>query len=146
MTLSHEAFQAWLDRYVAAWKSYDPQAIGDLFADDAAYRYHPEDEPVRGRDRIVADWLESRDDAGTYDARYEPLAIDGDDHVASGWTRYFTSAGDLRDEYWNVYLVRFDPDGRATEVTEWWIRDREFARKAQQTAVDQALAKAGAAV
>ena len=34
------------------------EAIGDLFGDDAEYRYHPWDEPVIGRDAIVADWLE----------------------------------------------------------------------------------------
>ena len=102
MTLSHPAFQAWLDRYVAAWRSYDPAAIGDLFSEDATYRYHPEDEPVRGRGAIVASWLEDRDEPGTYDAHYEPLAIDGEEHVARGWSRYYTSGGDLRDEYWNI--------------------------------------------
>jgi hypothetical protein len=145
MTLSHPAFQAWLDRYVAAWKSYDPEAIGDLFSEDAAYRYHPEDEPVRGRARIVAAWLGSKDDPGTYDAHYEPLAIDGENHVSSGWSRYYTSSGDLRDEYWNVYLVRFDDDGRATDFTEWWAQDREFAHIAQVAAIDKALARAGGA-
>ena len=143
MTLSHEAFQAWLDRYVAAWKSYDPQAIGELFAQDATYRYHPEDEPVRGRDRIVASWLDSKDDPGTYDGHYEPLAIDGENHVSSGWTRYFTSGGEKRDEFWNIYLVRFDADGRATDFTEWWAQGRAFARAARQSAVDEALAKVG---
>ena len=37
--------QAWLDGYVAAWKSYDPAAIGDLFSADVEYRYHPLDGP-----------------------------------------------------------------------------------------------------
>lgn len=144
MTLSHEAFQAWLDRYVGAWKRYDSAAIGDLFSEDATYRYHPEDDPVRGRSAIVEDWLEERDEPGTYDARYEPLAIDplNGNHVASGWTRYLTSGGDLRDEYWNVFLVRFDDDGRATDFTEWWIQDREFAHMARVAAVDRALAQA----
>jgi hypothetical protein len=144
MTLSHPAFQAWLDRYVAAWKSYDPDAIGDLFSEHATYRYHPEDDPVEGRDAIVADWLRDQDEAGEYDARYEPLAIDASNgnHVASGWTRYLTSAGDLRDEYWNIYLVTFDDAGRAASFTEWWIQDREFAHMARVAAVDRALAKA----
>jgi hypothetical protein len=144
MTLSHEAFQAWLDRYVAAWKSYDPASIGDLFAVDATYRYHPEDDPVRGRAAIVEGWLRDRDEPGTYDGRYEPLAIDASNgnHVASGWSRYFTTAGDLRDEYWNVFLVRFDDAGRATDFTEWWIQDREFAHMARVAAVDRALAQA----
>ncbi len=56
MTLSHDDVQGWLDRYVEAWQSYDPGAIGDLFSADADYRYHPNDEPVRGRDAIVADY------------------------------------------------------------------------------------------
>jgi hypothetical protein len=143
-TLSHDAFQAWLDRYVAAWKGYDPQAIGELFSDGALYRYHPEDDPLEGRESIVADWLRDRDEPGTYDAHYEPLAIDpaNGNHVASGWTRYLTSAGDLRDEYWNIYLVTFDEAGQATAFTEWWIQDREFAHIARVAAVDRALAKA----
>jgi hypothetical protein len=145
--LTHADFQAWLDRYVAAWKSYDPQAIGDLFSEDATYRYHPEDDPVRGRDAIVADWLRDPDQAGEYDAHYEPLAIDptNGNHVASGWSRYLTSSGDLKDEYWNIYLVTFDAAGKATSFTEWWIRDREFAHMALVSEVDRALAKASGA-
>ncbi len=93
MTLDYPAFQAWLDGYIAAWKSYDPVAIGALFSEGATYRYHPEDAPVVGRAAIVAEWLQDRDAAGTYDARYEPLAIDGDAHVAVGWSRYTETPG-----------------------------------------------------
>lgn len=143
-TISHAEFQDWLDRYVAAWKSYDAQAIGALFSADATYRYHPEDDSVRGRDAIVADWLANPDQAGEYDARYTPLAIDPTNghHVANGWTRYFTSTGDLKDEYWNIYLVTFDDARQASSFTEWWIRDREFAHMALVAEVDRALAKA----
>ena len=143
-TISHAEFQDWLDRYVAAWKSYDPQAIGALFSADATYRYHPEDDPVQGRDAILADWLQDPDQPGEYDARYAPLAIDATNgnHVASGWSRYVTSSGDLKDEYWNIYLVTFDDARQATSFTEWWIRDREFAHMARVAEIDRALAKA----
>ena len=143
-TISHAEFQDWLDRYVAAWKSYDAQAIGALFSADATYRYHPEDDPVKGRDAIVADWLQDPDQPGEYDARYAPLAIDATNgnHVASGWSRYVTSGGDLKDEYWNIYLVTFDEARQATSFTEWWIRDREFAHMARVAEIDRALAKA----
>ena len=68
----------WLDAYVEAWKSYDPEAIGGLFSDDCLYRYHPADEPLRGREQIVTSWLEDDPDApGTYDAAYAPVAVDG---------------------------------------------------------------------
>ena len=143
MTLDRAAFQDWLDRYVAAWKSYDPTAIGALFSTGATYRYHPEDEPLTGREAIVADWLDGQDPAGTYDAQYEPLAIDGEAHVARGWSRYFGADGEMRDEYWNIYLVHFDDAGQATSFTEWWIQDRAFARRARETAVARALVEAG---
>ena len=48
--MTRDDVQAWLDRYEAAWQSYDPAAIGDLFAEGVEYRYHPADEPVVGRD------------------------------------------------------------------------------------------------
>ncbi len=130
MTLDHPTFQAWLDRYVAAWKSYDAAAIGDLFSADADYRYHPGDDPLEGRAAIVASWLESPDPAGTYDGTYHVLAIDGENHVASGVSRYFDAKGDLRDEYHNIYLCRFAADGRCRSFTEWWRQTRRFAKRA----------------
>ena len=53
--MTHDDVQLWLDRYIAAWSSYDASAIGDLFAEDAEYRYHPWDEHrSHGREAIVA--------------------------------------------------------------------------------------------
>ena len=81
----------WLDDYVQAWKSYDRDAIGALFSDDVSYRYHPYDEPIRGREAVGSSWFgkgegdgASRDDPGTYDAGYLPVAVDGDVAVATG--------------------------------------------------------------
>src|SRR4051794_16524345 len=143
MALTHAQFQDWLDRYVAAWKSYDPQQIGGLFSDGVEYRYGPADDPVVGRDAIVNDWLSSKDDAGSYDAAYEPLAIDGDTHVARGWSRYFEADGStLKDEYFNVYLCRFDADGRCASFTEYWMQNRDFARKAREKIAADAVAAA----
>ena len=38
--------------------------------------------PVEGREAIVASWLEDPDPPGSFEASYEPLAIDGEIHVA----------------------------------------------------------------
>ena len=43
----HADVQVWLDRYVAAWSSYDAAAIGELFSEDAEYRYQPWARPDR---------------------------------------------------------------------------------------------------
>jgi hypothetical protein len=136
--VDRQQFQAWLDRYVDAWKTYDERKIADLWSEAATYYYHPQDEPLRGRGAIVENWLENRDDAGTYDAQYEVVAIDGDMHVAKGWSRYFEN-GRMRDEYNNIYLCRFDAEGRCTEFVEYWIQNRDMRRKA----LDEAIVKAG---
>ena len=91
--MDRPALQRWLDGYVAAWRSNDAGAIGDLFTADAEYRYHPADEPVFGRDAIVASWLEEPDETGTWDAWYEPFAVEGDRGVATGVSTYFDADG-----------------------------------------------------
>ena len=137
--MDREAFQGWLDRYVEAWKTYDERQIGDLFSEDAEYRYHPQDEPERGRAAIVAAWLHDPDEKGTYDAQYEPLAIDGDVHVAHGWSRYFNADGSVRDEFANIYVCRFDEAGRCTEFTEYWIQNRDFRKRDQEEMMRKAV-------
>jgi hypothetical protein len=122
--------QGWLDRYVDAWLTYDPAAIGDLFSADAEYRYHPYDEPEVGRDTIVRDWVDpeggasTRDPEGTYEAHYEPFAVDGSRAVAIGESRYYTDATKtkLEREYRNCYLLEFDGDGRCSSFTEYYMK------------------------
>jgi ketosteroid isomerase-like protein len=108
--------QAWLDAYVEAWRSYDTDAIAALFSDAAEYRYHPYDEPLRGRAAIVGDWRGDRDEPGSWEARYAPLLVDGDRAVATGETRY----ADGRT-FSNLFVLAFDGDGRCHAFTEWYI-------------------------
>ena len=106
-----------------AWETYDPDAIGALFAEDATYVYHPFEEPVRGRIAIVASWLGAKDTLGTYEGSYEPVAIDGDLAVVNGRSRYFkdTSKTELVREYDNIFLIRFDAQGRCRSFREWYL-------------------------
>jgi ketosteroid isomerase-like protein len=130
--VDHQRAQEWLDRYVAAWHSYDRAAIGALFTDDVAYRYHPYDEPVLGRDAVVASWLgedgmgneaaSTRDQPGTYDAAYEPVAVDGAVVVALGSTTYREHPdGPVHQVYDNCFVMRFDDEGRCREFTELYM-------------------------
>ena len=130
MTVDRAAVQKWLDRYVAAWKSYEPGAIGALFAEDCEYRYHPYDEPLRGREAIVESWhgggaelgASSRDPEGTYDASYRAIAVDGDLAVATGSSTYSEEpGGPVVKTFDNCFVIRFDAEGRCAEFTEWFI-------------------------
>lgn len=126
--MTRDDVQAWLDRYVAAWESYDSAAIGDLFAELAEYRYHPDDEPLLGRDAIVASWVapegqaSGRDEPGTYAAHYEPFAVEGTRAVAVGHSRYWkdTARRVERAVYDNCFLLEFDDAGRCRSFTEFF--------------------------
>ena len=114
--MNREGLQRWLDDYVEAWRSYDPDAVAALFSEDADYAYKPWEAPVQGREAIVADWLDERDAPGSWEARYEPLLIDEDRAIAAGETRY----ADGR-VFANLFVLRFDEAGACTSFTEWYM-------------------------
>lgn len=120
--------QAWLDRYVEAWRSGDPTAIGELFSEDATYRFHPYDEPYRGRAAIVRSWLEPqgdagefRDEPGTWEAQYMVWGVDRDRAAAVGTSRFWTDASRTTGAgTWdNCFVLEFDVDGRCHSYTEY---------------------------
>jgi hypothetical protein len=115
--------EAWVDAYVQAWLTYDPDAIGVLFTEEAEYRYHPHDTPLVGRDAIVASWLADRDGPGTYHAAYGLYALDGDRAVVTGVSTYFEDETHekITAVYDNCFLVEFDEDGRCRSFTEWFV-------------------------
>jgi ketosteroid isomerase-like protein len=115
--MTREAAQRWLDRYVEAWRSYDADAIGDLFTEDATYAYHPYDaEPLRGRAAIVESWLGEQDAPGSWDARYEVDLIDGNRVIAKGETGYAEGR-----RFSNLWELHFDADGRCRDYVEWYM-------------------------
>jgi ketosteroid isomerase-like protein len=116
-----QAVATWLDGYSQAWSTYDPAQIRALFSEDAVYHDNPFSEPLRGREAIVAGWLKERDEPGTYEGFYRPVLVAGDQAVARGYSRYFNTNGTVRDEYDNLFLLRFDADGRCAEYREWYM-------------------------
>jgi hypothetical protein len=56
------------------------------------------------------------------------LAIDGDACIAHGRTRYLTDDRSSVDrEFANVFVCRFDDEGRCREFTEYYMRRRPEA-------------------
>jgi hypothetical protein len=127
--VDHTRAQVWLDDYVAAWKSYDRDAIEALFAEGVSYRYYPDAPPIVGRDAVVDSWLgdsaapgvSTRDAPDTYDAQYAPYAVDGDRVVATGTSVYQDHPdGPVTKTFDNCFLIRFDGAGRCVEFTEFY--------------------------
>jgi uncharacterized protein (TIGR02246 family) len=116
----------WLKAYVRAWESYSPEAIGELFTEDATYSFHPYDKPVVGRQAIVEAWLKEPDAPGTFTANYAPIAVEGDVAVANGRSTYFkdSSRTQMTREWDNLFVIEFDKDGRCRSFREWYVAPR----------------------
>jgi ketosteroid isomerase-like protein len=137
LVIDHATVDRWLDAYVEAWKSYDRDAIDALFSEDVEYRYHPADEPIRGREAVIASWLgeddsevaSTRDQPGTYDAGYHAVAVDGEVAVATGTSTYLIEpGGPVERVFDNCFVIRFDGEGRCAEFTEWFMERPRAAR------------------
>ncbi len=120
--------QAWLDRYVEAWRANERAPIEALFTDDIVYRFRPyESYPAaRGIEEVVDAWLgESRDEPGTWEAEYTAYAVDDDRGVATGYSRYLATADAPEKTYRNVFLLEFAPDGRCRSFAEVYMAEEE---------------------
>jgi hypothetical protein len=118
--------QRWLDRYVEAWRANERAPIEALFTDDVVYRFRPYQSypPAEGIEAVVDAWLgETRDEPDSWEAAYEPYAVDGDRAVAIGYSRYFATADEPERTYSNAFLLTFASDGRCREFTEYYMRE-----------------------
>src|SRR5215207_8984480 len=106
----------WVDDYLTARASNDPDDIRDLFTPTATYRTRPFAPPKTGSEAIIADWIERKDESGTWTAQLEPLLVHDDMAIVTGTVDY--TDGDL---FSNLWVIRFGDDGRVAEFTEWWM-------------------------
>jgi hypothetical protein len=119
--------QGWLERYVEAWRSNDRGQIESLFTEDATYRYQPyggDEHASIGRQAIVDSWLAETDPPDSWEARYEPFAVEGDRAVAIGTSRYVATDKGPERTYYNVFLLQFAGDGRCAAFTEYYMEEK----------------------
>ncbi len=115
--MNSEMLDTWIDGYLHAWQSNDPESIAALFTEDAAYAYSPWEDPLTGREAIVADWLREPDQPDSWQADYRPMLIQGNRALVTGLTRYTDGK-----TYSNLFVVDFDDEGRCRAFTEWYMR------------------------
>jgi len=117
MWIMNDIVQNWLDRYLVAWGSNDPDDIRALFTEDATYAGGPFDpEPWVGHEGIVEGWLAHRDEPGSWTFEGVPLVYNDGVGIVQGRTDY--ADGDV---YANLWVIGFADDGRADSFVEWAI-------------------------
>ena len=111
-----DAVNEWMDAYRRAWESNDPAHIRALFSEEAVYYTEPFEPPAIGHNQIIEMWLGKKDAPGETTFTWKSLVQTEAVTVVQGETVY-------RDgpTYSNLWVIRFDESGKATEFTEWWM-------------------------
>jgi len=113
-TMTRADVMRWVAGYEQAWRDGDLEAVETLFTEEARYRLSPYDESESGQDAIKALWLDDEGEVFTMEA--EPVALEGRDAVVRVKVVY----GDpVRQEYLDLWVIRFAEDGRAEDFEEW---------------------------
>jgi hypothetical protein len=102
----------WVDRYERAWRDADLGAVEELFSVDARYRPSPYEQSGVGHDAIKAFW----EDPEVFTMTASPVAVDGLDAVVRVEVHYGEPE---RQEYRDLWVLRFDGDGRVEDFEEW---------------------------
>ncbi len=111
-TAAAEAAIAWVAEYERVWREDDLDALAALFTPDARYLRSPYATPLEGLAAIREHW--SDDTPFTMTA--EPVAVSGRDAVVRVEVSY---GGDRPQEYRDLWVLRFAPDGRAELFEDW---------------------------
>jgi len=110
--MGRDAVTGWVERYEQAWREQDVDGLDRLFADDARYLRSPYAEPLVGLDAIREFWA----DDTPFTMTATVIAADGADAVVRVEVQY---GGDEPQEYRDLWVLRFGPDGRAELFEEW---------------------------
>ena len=105
--------------YVAAWSSNEAGHIAALFTPDAVYDPQTADGEWHGVEEIVAHWQEIGDDEDNWDFEWQPLVETDELAIVTCRTRYVEPPTSYR----NLFVIRFAPDGRCHDFTDWYVEE-----------------------
>lgn len=123
--------ESWIAGYERAWRTAGTERLETLFAERASYRMSPFEEPAVGLGQIAELWERERErPEEAFEMAHEIVAIEGETAVVRVAVRY---GPPQHLEYRDLWVVRFDPDGRCSEFEEWpfWPGQQIVAEGAQ---------------
>ena len=115
--VDRNAFERWLERYFATWRSNDPSEVEALFAEDAVYSYGPFEPEARGRESIVRNLVEGGVQP-ELETGHEVLAVDGERGIARFRVCFHGERG-ARVTMDRILVCDVDADCRCTLHREW---------------------------
>ena len=107
----------WVADYELAWRTPGTERLAALFTADATYLHSPYEQHVVGLEAIRQMWEADREGPDEiFEMSTVIVAVDGDTAVIRAEVRY---GEPLRQEYRDLWVARFDADGRCRWFEEW---------------------------
>jgi ketosteroid isomerase-like protein len=117
VTVKRDNANAWVVAYERAWRTAGIEGLRDLFTEDASYRMSPYEEPAVGLGQIGELWERERQGHDEeFEMRHEIVAAEADTAVVRVEVQY---GPPHRNQYRDLWVVRFAADGRCREFEEW---------------------------
>jgi hypothetical protein len=115
--VDREAVTRWVAAYERAWRTPGTRPLADLFSPGASYLPSPWAAPVVGLDDLSRFWEAGRDGPDEpFDISHEVVAVEGSTAVVRVSVDYL---GPDRGRWRDLWVLRFDDDGRCTVFEEW---------------------------
>jgi ketosteroid isomerase-like protein len=115
------AVRKWMRGYESAWKSLDPEAAANLYADEVVYRSHPFRNPATGRAGVL-DYtriaFESESDA---DPVFGEPVVSGSCAAVEYWTPVMEEGKEVTLA--GCCVLTFDVGGLVRESREYWFME-----------------------
>jgi hypothetical protein len=107
----------WVEVYEHAWRSPGTGALAELFTPEVVYSPSPWSSPLEGLEALARFWDAERDGP---DERFtltsEIVAVERDTAVVRLAVDYL---GADTSQWRDLWVLRFDPDGRCVAFEEW---------------------------
>ena len=115
--MTHDDVQAWIGRYVDAWRSRGTSKLSGIFSNDVRYSLSPWRPALQGLPELERHWEKSRSGPDEmFELRCEIVAVDGRTAVARIEVAY---ADDEPSRWRDLWIMTFDDAGLCSSFEEW---------------------------
>jgi uncharacterized protein (TIGR02246 family) len=118
--MDHRVVEQWVEGYERAWRTPGTDSLAELFTPDATYLPSPWSAPVTGL-AAIADFWESEREGPDEDFTLSSEVVAVEDVTAVART-VVTYARAPSPRWRNLWVIRFDDDGRCAAFEEWPFR------------------------
>ncbi|SEK56094.1 nuclear transport factor 2 family protein [Streptacidiphilus jiangxiensis] len=119
----------WIDLLEERWKGRDPQAIAELFTEEASYHQGPYGAPHVGRQAIAGHWTTTLSNQKDPIVWFGTPIASGDRAFVEWWCILHDPATGTPRTAAGCLALRFAEDGRCTSFHEYWHSAPDTARE-----------------